>query len=161
MREVGLHEGIQKIAIDTFGDSLQRISSNPFEECSSLERFTFPKLSTRLDTIIQLGQREVEDKIDNIRGNLVARRGSELFVSAVSVEMFCCNWKTRREFFGRIDRLITYYELKEATTLLELAMWKAKIDQAKAKPPINRDVHRIDIPGPVKNTILQYLNFRV
>ena len=157
LREVGLHEGIQKIAIDTFGDSLQRISSNPFEECSSLERFTFPKLSTRLNTIIQLGQREVEDKIDNIRGNLVARRGSELFVSAVSVEMFCCNWKTRREFFGRIDRLITYYELKEATTLLELAMWKAKIEQTGGINLTDRGAYRIEVPGPVKEAIMKFL----
>jgi len=160
LREAGLHEGIQKIAIDT-GDSLERFSSNPFVECSSLERFTFPKLSTRLETIIQLGQTEVEDKIDNIRGDSVERRGSELFVSAVSVEMFCRNWKTRREVFGRIDRLLTYYELREATTLFELAIWKSNIDKAEVRTPINRDVYRIDIPGPVKNTILQYLNFRV
>ena len=46
--------------------------------------------------------------------------------------------------------------------MLELAMWKSKMDQAEVKPiNINRDVYRIDIPGPVKNTILQYLNFRV
>jgi len=145
LREVGLHEGIQKIDVDAF------------EDCSSLERFTFPNLSTRLNTITRAGQREVEDKIDNIRGNLVERRDSELFVSAVSVVMFCYNWKIRRKVFGRIDRLIAYYELKEATTLLELAMWRSKIDQAEARPPINRDEYRLDIPGPVKDTILQYL----
>ncbi len=61
---------------------------------------------------------------------------------------------------GQIDRLIAYYELKEATTLLELAMWKAKMDQSEENL-INRDEYRIDIPSPVKNTILQYLNFRV
>ena len=150
LREVGLHQGIQNISVTAF------------EDCSSLERFTFPKLSIRLETIIQLGQTEVGDKIDDIRG-LVQRRGSELFVSAESIRrVFYDNWKTIREvILGRIDRLITYYELKEATTVLELAMWKSKIDQAEARPPINRDVYRIDIPGPVKNTILQFLDFRV
>ena len=149
LREVGLHGGIEEIRFTAF------------EECSSLERFTFPKLSTRLETMIRAGQTEVEDKIDNIRGNLMGRRGSELFVSAESMRVFYNNWKTIREVIRRIDRLITYYELKEATTLLELAIWKSKIDQAGEVKPINRDVYRIDIPGPVRDTILQYLNFRV
>ena len=70
------------------------------------------------------------------------------------------NWSTLRGVFGRIDQLLTYYELREATTLLELAMWKSKIDQVEENL-INRDEYRIDIPGPVRDTILQYLNFRV
>jgi len=149
LREVGLHEGIQKISIDAFG-------------CLSLERFTFPNLSTRLNTITRAGQREVEDKIDNIRGNLVARRGSELFVSADTTGMnrVRVNWYILKGILGRIDRLIAYYEVKEATTLLELAIWKSKIDQVEMKH-INRDEYRIDIPGPVKNNILQYLDFGV
>ena len=69
-------------------------------------------------------------------------------------------WKRVKEALGRIDRVLTYYELKEATTLFELAIWKSKIDQAEVKH-VNKDEYRIDIPGPVKNTILQYLNFRV
>ena len=147
LREVGLHEGIQKI------------SSSSFANCDSLERFTFPNLSYRLDAIIQAGKYvDVENKVDSIR-DLVHRRGSELFVSEARVQG--PNWIRTRGILGRIGRLITYYELREATTLLELAIWKSKIDKAEARPPINRDVYRIDIPGPVKNTILQYLDFRV
>ena len=67
LREVGLHEGIQ-------------IASDAFRNCTSLERFTFPKLSTRLDTIIKTGKYvNVENKIDNIR-DLVERRDSDLFL---------------------------------------------------------------------------------
>lgn len=145
LREVDLHEGIQKI------------SSTAFESCSSLERFTFPTLSARLDTIIEAGKYEyAENKIDGIRRS-VERRGSEMFVSDKRLVQGQ-NWKRTRVILGRIDRLIAYYEVKEATTLLELAMWKSKMDQAEVKP-INKDVYRIDIPGPVKNTILQYLNY--
>ena len=151
LREVGLHEGIQKI------------HPRAFERCSSLEIFKFPSLSTRLDNIIQAGQTEAEDKIDHINNRgTVERRGSEMFISDVVSWVQVPNWwipiKSR---IGRIDQLITYYELKEATTLLELAMWKSKMNQAEVKPSTNRDVYRIDIPGPVKNNILQYLNFRV
>ena len=140
LREVELHERIQEIGRDSFW------------RCSFMERFTFPKLSTRLDTIIKTGKYvNVENKIDNIR-DLVERRGSELFWRGRY-------WEIIKGILGRIDRIITYYELKEATTLLELAMWKSKIDQVDSD--LNRDDCRIDIPGPVKDTILQYLNFRV
>jgi len=152
LREVGLHEGVQKIA------------SNAFGSCTSLERFTFPNLSIRMDNIIRVGQTEVENKIDHIR-HLVERSGSELFVSVSSGEWRINwqrhgNWETIKQTLDQIDRLITCYELKEATTLLELAMWKSKMDKASTNP-INRDVYRIDIPGPVKDAILQFLNFRV
>ena len=150
MRVVGLHEGIKKIGL------------HAFEGWSSLERFTFPTLSSRLWTITLAGQTEVENKIDHIPG--LVRRGSELFIPT-SIPLFGIiryggNWKIVKEVLGRIDQLLTYYELREATTLLELAMWKSKIDQVEVKH-IHRDVYRIDIPGPVKDAILQYLNFRV
>ena len=146
LREIELHEGIQKIG------------SNAFERCTSLERFTFPKLSTRLETITLAGQTEVEEKVDNIRGYLnVERRSSELFSSAAN-RAWTNEWKFVRAVIGRIERLLTYYEVREATTLLELAMWKAKMEEEETA---NRDVYRIDIPGPVKDAILQFLNFRV
>ena len=152
MREVELHEGLQKIL------------SNAFWNCSSLERFTFPSLTTRLDIIIRVGQTQVGDKVDNINthGFGIRRRGSVLFISAEYLKpSVYTKWNLVKETLDQIDQLLTYYELKEATMLLELAMWKAKIDQAEVQPNINRDVHRIDIPGPVMNTILQYLNYRV
>jgi len=154
LREVGLHEGIQKIAWDAF------------EGCTSLERLIFRGLSTRLNNIIQARQIEVEDKIDNIRGDLVERRGSEIFISEVvwvRVRRLTqgSHWSVFKGRIDRIDKALAYYELKEATTLLELAMWKSKIDQVEVKPSANRDAYRIDIPGPVKSTILQYLDCRV
>ena len=131
LREIGLHhEGIQKIA------------SNAFGRCTSLERFTFPSLSTRLETITRAGQTEVEDKIDDVRGQIIERRDSDVFITAAGVGLLMItshNWKRLKGILGRIGRLITYYEIKEATTLFELAVWKSKIDQANTNP-INRDV---------------------
>ena len=64
------------------------------------------------------------------------------------------NWKSFRESIDKITNLINYYEVKEATSLFELALWKATMEQAN-RP--TREACRIEVPGPVKETILQYL----
>ena len=54
---------------------------------------------------------------------------------------------------------IKYYELKEATTLFELALWKAMMDQAEKDICVrDRDACRVEVPGPVKDTIIQFLD---
>ena len=68
------------------------------------------------------------------------------------------NWKTVKECLDEIVKLIAYYEMKEATTMFELALWKAKIDQTDDADDINRDACRIEVPGPVKDTILRYIS---
>jgi len=45
--------------------------------------------------------------------------------------------------------------MKEATSLVELALWKSKINQAS--DATNREACRVDMPGPAKDMILQYL----
>ena len=66
------------------------------------------------------------------------------------------NWAIIRESLLKIGRWTRYYEIREATTLFELALWKANMDQAKATPT-NRNAYCIEVPGPVKETILKYL----
>ena len=63
-----------------------------------------------------------------------------------------------KEKLDKIVRLIKYHEIKEATTLFELALWKAGIDQANISNSTNRNAHRIEVPGSVKDAILQYLH---
>ena len=64
---------------------------------------------------------------------------------------------TKKQSIDRIDTLIRYYEMKEATTLFELALWKAKMDQVEDGVFRTRDECRVDVPGPVKDSILHYL----
>ena len=68
------------------------------------------------------------------------------------------NWNETKRDIGRITQLVSYYELKEATSTFELALWKFNLDQADATNTTNRDDYRMDVPGPVKDTMLQYLD---
>ena len=136
------------------------IGDKAFSECSSLERFKIPRLSTRLNGIITAGQRDIEAKMDDI--SAVEWRGGELVIPAVRRE----DWsvpgiaqmvtKVDKEKLKKAEGLIAYYEMKEASTLFELALWKLRLDQAD-DANVNRNTYRIEVPGPVKDHILQYL----
>ena len=132
--------------------------SSPFHGCSSLERIKFLDLSKYLGIIIQVyGYAEVERKVDEARGLVINRRGSELYMSP-EVTRRSEDWKATLVSMLKILKLITYYLKREATTLFELAVWKAKLIQAgEANDDTNRDACRIEIPGPVKDALLQYL----
>ena len=137
---------------------VQKIGEDAFANCQSLEKFTFPSLSTRLENIIQTGHwsEEVEGKFDEIRG-LVQRRGSAIFISAADMRGGS-NWNRIKQVIERINELITYFEKKEATSLFELALWKANLDRASEMTRRStRSKYRAEVPGPVKDAILQYL----
>ena len=148
LREVILHnEDIQ-------------ITDRAFYRCTSFERFKFPSLFTRLDNIIQAGQRDIEAKMDDIP--TVEWRGGELITPTVHREVQTPRGmktlvEVDKEKLGTIVRLIQHYEIKEATTLLELALWEARIDQSDISNPADRGAYRVEVPGPVKDAILQYL----
>ena len=149
LREVVLHnEEIQ-------------IGDKSFKGCVSLERFSFPSLSTRLENIIQAGQRSIETNMDDIPA--VEWRNGELIIPTIrqcrEIEnpwdlMETVVVKVDEEKLDKVIRLIRYYEIKEATTLFELALWKAKIDQV-AISNADRGTCRVDVPGPVKDAIMQ------
>ena len=146
LKEVELREGIQRIGHGTFG------------ACPLLEMFTFPRLSSRLENIIQVGHwSEVKGKIDEYNPSVV-RRGSEIFVSAAVMNSprIAGFWSTIKEDIDQVHELISHYEKKEATSLFELALWKVKIIQA-GYDDTNRETCRLEVPGPVKDTILAYL----
>lgn len=62
-----------------------------------------------------------------------------------------------KEDLDKIVRLIAYYEIKEATSTFELALWKLRLDQVGNASAGNRKHFHMDVPGPVKDAILQYL----
>ena len=144
----------------TLNEKIQKIGRNAFDECPSLKRFTFPaSISLRLKNIIMAGQTDIEKKIDKIRGSVEMSDSGTLFVSAGYEKLEGVRWNTIRQSLHGIIRLITHHEMMESMTLLELALWKAKIIQAEVQHLISCDAYHIDIPGPVKDNILGYLSY--
>ena len=136
----------------------QEIGKDAFYNCNSLERFTFPTISARLNNLIQTGHWEdIENEVDEVRG-VVERTNSVLFVSTQTMGGGR-NWTAVRRDLEKIIRIISYYELKEGTSIFELALWKFKLDQVDKANPIPRKKCRMDVPGPVKDIILQYLPY--
>ena len=147
----------------------RKISFDAFLGCTSLERIVFPRISTRLSNIFQAGQTEVMTKIDLILGPVEWRNG-ELIINPESIQVpksrsrgdtaYGHNWKRSMECIAKIERLISLYELEEAGTLFELALWKAKIDESNDVIGKDRYAYRIEVPGPVKEKIVQYLSLK-
>lgn len=155
-------------------ERIQGLNRAAFSDCPRLERFSFPHLSTRVEVSANC-RAQVENKIDEIG---LERDGTELFVSAETLStrqslnlilkqrdsslleqwrLGNDNWNSIRESLDKVVSWIRYYEIKENTSLFELALWKAKIDQSGATNIANREAYRIEVPGPVKDAILQYL----
>ena len=130
----------------------REIGAWSFGNCTSLERFTFPTISARLDNLVQTGHwEEINNRVGIVRG-VVERSRGELFVSAQTMDSGG-NWIRVKD-----DLDISYNELKEATSIFELALWKFKLDQVDKANPIPRKKCRMDVPGPVKDIILTYLS---
>ena len=141
--------------------ALPSIEWNTFCGCPLLERISFPNMSSRLDNIIQCGHVDAQNKVQQYinRSEMVEvewERGGMIYIS-VNATRRRDGWNLVERYIHQIDSLIKYYEMKEATTLFELALWKAKIDQVGGINRHDRDAYRVDVPGPVKDTILQYL----
>ena len=73
------------------------------------------------------------------RGWVEWRGGGELIIPVLRQEIEDPNWnnlftetlvKIDEEKLAKVKRLVAFYEVKEATILFELALWKAKVDQA-------------------------------
>ena len=54
----------------------------------------------------------------------------------------------------KVLQLIAYHELKESSILIELAMWKSRIDRDQARAD-----RRVTLPGPAKSLIMEYCGF--
>ena len=135
-------------------EDIPKVGRMSFHMCTSLFEMTFPRISSRLNNIIQVGRYPgVYATIDEASG-VVRRRDSELFCRLM---LYDDEWVRVKQSIDKIISLIGYYEIKEATTLFELALWKTQFDQVDDIVPANRDEFRVDVPGPVKDTILEYI----
>ena len=113
MREVIILNGEIKI-----------LNDEAFLGCDDLERFKFPSLSTRLDNIIQAGQRGIEAKMDNIPS--VEWRAGELVIPAVRREIEK-QWgmetvaELDKEKLAKVEGLIAYFEVSSRGIIVKSA----------------------------------------
>jgi len=199
LREIRISESLLKVDTNNLFLDPPSITFH-YKPASALKRITLTNLSSRLEDIIQAGQVDVQNKIqqcinqsemiewDRGGGEIyipveVTKRGWGLVKDCVAQivswigyqrggTMKGAGWlggtteetrirdewdTTKKQSIDQIDNLIKYYEIKEATTLFELALWKAKLDQVKDGVFRTRDECRIAVPGPVKDAIIQYL----
>ena len=101
--------------------------------------------------------------MNEVRG-VVQWESNKLFISRATHHNWderLTSWDETKRDLGKITQLVSYYELKEATTTFELSLWKSKLDQAGTNNTTNRSAYRIDVPGPVKDTMLQYLDHSI
>jgi len=153
----------------------------------SLEGFSFPSLSRRLLSMSLVGRREVEQKISEAHG--IVLNGEELATTepphfAVPEDMigvgeawvspeedwFADFWvppevkgwfTARRKSLSEICELIHYNELIDATTIIDLALWKMGIAEAEsegedAADRVVREARRVELPRPARETIVAY-----
>jgi len=72
-----------------------------------------------------------------------------------TLEVQDTNLETARSLY-QVLQLIAFHELKESSILIELAMWKSRIDGSTSVP---RADCRVTIPDPAKNSIMEYCGF--
>ena len=130
-----LHAGIRKVGKGVF--------------CNELTKFRAPSISTHLKAIIHPGHYPgILEKVLTIlsdTNHVVGWENEELDIPAVHIidSHFVENrWESVRDVLCKIEILISYYEIKEATSIAELAWWKEKVGE--------------DVPRPAKDAILQY-----
>eukprot|EP01083_Nonionella_stella_P157232 510307_1 len=150
LREVVLNEGIQTIGRGAFWN------------CYSLERFQFADLSGRFfairDTITAVDRGVIENKVNAIYG--MAMTEDKISISHETIK----TWDTIKgpliHNVRLIYYLISYHELREATTIVELALWKAKISNTDGSNAA-RELCRVEgeFPGPAKDAVLQFLSY--
>ena len=164
LKEVVLNECLQKIERSVFkgcinlmevilNEGLQKIGDGAFAECPRLAVVKFPWISIRAKNLIDTGITEIEDKITT--NQYLEWRGGEILGSCEAIRP--SNWKATRTNLDRVLSWVSYYELREATTTIELALWKIKIEEMGAATVEERDACLGEVPGPVKDAIIQYL----
>jgi len=173
-------EGVKSIDTRAFMDcsslesitipcSVTSIERGAFHDCSSLREVMLNDGNQRLgtqeipkrfaairDTITVERRLEIENSANAIPG--IATREGEITISHVAI---IDNWTNSRGPLIDLLGLISYHELKEATTSFELALWKSKIEErGGGNDAVNRELCRIEVPGPVKDAVLQFFTYQ-
>ena len=129
-----------------------------FFDCSeSGVLVTFPTISKRIKDLVGAGQTKILDKFTDIQH--LAWDGNRLCLAANDGTVRPRALSASQRDLVLLLWWISKYEVKEATDLIELAMWKAKMKES-GKQSIDERLEcrgNVNVPDPVKDIILQYL----
>lgn len=133
-----------------------------FYRDTSLDALAFPQLSERLRAMSAVGRGAVEAKIAETEGVELNDEGEIVisgFRAVQGVIPGAMHWlAARRAGLKEICELMAHHELRDATTIVVLAFWKASVDGADEEGgPAGRDARRTEVPGPARDAILLYL----
>ncbi|EJK71512.1 hypothetical protein THAOC_07038, partial [Thalassiosira oceanica] len=136
-------------------------SPSPFRGCplTSL-KITIPRvLSERVARLPQECRLSIEGRIRDLHRVELAQDGSILACfpvirrSSGGMDVEDTDNQTAQSLH-QILRLISFHELKESSILIELAMWKSRLDEHRARADC-----RISVPDPAKSLIMEYCGF--
>ena len=110
-------------------ERLQTFGNNVFSECPSLDCLNFPAVINRAKSLLDTDRTGLKDMLEDIEG--FEWRGDKAVASLGSISVD--NWATTRGIMDTALPWIKYFEMREATTIFELALWKAKIEESGTK----------------------------
>lgn len=135
-------------------EGLRLIGWKAFRHCGSLKGFRYPYVSKRLEGIRFEDRPDIAENFNKVPG--VRMAGCQVTISTAIATGGHKDRTAREERLESIRALTAYYALKEATTILELALWKMTMEERGAGVD-DRNACRIEVPGPVKVSILDFL----
>mmetsp|Transcript_2917 Transcript_2917/g.6509 ORF Transcript_2917/g.6509 Transcript_2917/m.6509 type:complete len:284 (-) Transcript_2917:135-986(-) len=147
-----------------FDEDLNEERYFAFHDCplNKVKVYMSHALSERMERLPQDCRRSVEERIRDMDRLEVMQDGNALACFPVvrsndTVNVQDANDATARSL-NRAFMWIAFHELKESSILIELVMWKSKIDSSLSDG-LPREDCRVAIPGPAKTAIMEYCGF--
>ncbi|EJK55806.1 hypothetical protein THAOC_24420, partial [Thalassiosira oceanica] len=135
----------------------ETICVNAFHDCPlTTMKISF---SERMSRLPQDCRPSIEGRIRDLRRLEITQDGTILACFPVIRRSFGCMHvkdtdNQTAESLHQVLRLISFHELKESSILIELAMWKSRLDENRARADC-----RTSVPDPAKTLIMEYCGF--
>mmetsp|Transcript_20853 Transcript_20853/g.35830 ORF Transcript_20853/g.35830 Transcript_20853/m.35830 type:complete len:337 (-) Transcript_20853:51-1061(-) len=134
-----------------FDEALEKIVSYVFDNCLPLKSVKCGHVRRRLESICcDKSRKAILKSINELPG-----------ISMVDGDFLCltysqAGWSTTMKSLAQICGMIACCELRDAATVFELALWKINMAAANIVDDASRESFRVDVPGPVKDAVLQF-----
>ena len=115
-------------------------------------------LSARTEALPSIVKTEMELEINQT--DSVTMRAGKVFISLAVGDSFLNSWRTHAAKLRSVARLIENCEVREIKTILELALWKAKIEEGSDQSGRRREEYRVKCGAEtVVKGVLHFLSY--